>query len=295
MAYGNQNSFNRKPYSKLTAQIAKNTIKKHLYSIRTGGARAADDLIDQFIGKGDQNHRNSHIQREMSAFEREYRPMIEKNRGKWRNFIIELSGRFDPEALATVGVGIVYGGIMTSSVGNVGWAAEIDLGDKFTEIPAEKIKKVSETISAGRNRGCMIWIMKGKGTYSSEMLRLYRYNPDCVFFLADSEEDRVRSMKGTEKNELLGAKNIVLVLSGKDRNTISYVDTTGIPYVLDPSMNDGKSHSVATPMRGYDRELIGFFDSPTFPLSINGISEAADVVEKLLSEGKSRQIPRYKI
>ena len=204
MEYNRQNKTNRKPYSKLTAQIAKNTVKKQISAIKSGGAKATDAFIDQFIetnGKKSQNAFESE-----NPLMSEFLTIVRKNRAKWRNFIIELVGRFDADALATVGVGLVYGGVITSSVGDAGWVSEIILDEKTREISADRIKKISDIISQGRNRGCFVWIIKGKGTYSPELLRLYRYNPDCVFFVAEAEcgsKENAEKINKKEKKRLL--------------------------------------------------------------------------------------------
>jgi len=298
MGYSQQSGTNRKPYNKLTAQIARNTVKKHMMSIKSGGARAADELMDQFLGKNGGGQRKNHGSKEKGEFESKILPLIERNRGKWRNFIIELVGSFDIDSLSTVGVGTVYGGMMTASVGNAGWASELIFDGKNRDLTSERIKKASELISAGRNRGSMVWIIRGKGTFSREMLRLYRYYPECVFFLAENRETGSKSWENTDKKELLSSKNIVFVLSGTDQGEISLIAPLGIPYVIDPSLKgstDHRSEGKASTGTGYYRELLGFIEAPAFPLTINGLSEAADVVETLLSDGKSRKIPRYSV
>jgi hypothetical protein len=298
MAYNQQSGSDRKLYSKLTAQIAKNTVRKHVAAIKKGGARAADELIDQFIGTTAENQRKTRNSKELSAFQSKFIPVIERNRGKWRNFIIELAGRFDIDSLSTVGVGIIYGGIMTASVGNAGWASELIIDNKSGEPDAERTKKASDLISLGRNRGGMVWIVRGKGTYSPEMLRVYRYYPECTFFLIEEREDRSRSFENTDKKELFGAKNIIFVLSGADQAEYTLIASMGIPYVVDPSLKGNTSRASGAQLsvgREYEGEIMRFFESPSFPLTINRISEAANIVENLLSEGKSRQIPRYTV
>jgi hypothetical protein len=298
MEYVQRNGSNRKPYNKLTAQIARNTVKKHMMSIKNGGARAADEFIDQFLKNGTGGQRKNSDPNKKTGLESKLLPLIEKNRGKWRNFIIELVGSFDIDSLSTVGVGVVYGGIMTSSVGNIGWASELIVDTKNGDISPEQIKKAAELISSGRNRGSMVWIIRGKDAFSREVLRLYRYNPECVFFIIENRENGMKAWENSDKKELSGLKNIVFVLSGAEQGDISLIAPLGIPYVIDPSLKGsafGRNDGGISPRVGYDRELLGFIESPAFPLTINSLSEAADIVEYLLSEGKSRQIPRYRI
>lgn len=292
MGYNQQNRSIRKPYSKLTAQIARNTVKKYIVAIKSNGARAADTLIDQFIGA------NNGAKSNTSILTDKYFPLIEQNRAKWRNFIIELAGSFDADSLSTVGVGIVYGGIMSSSVGDSGWASEIILDSKKDVLTADQVKKAADLISSGRNRGNMIWLIKGKGTYSQEMLRIYRYNPECIFFLAESSDNSVKISDNASKHELLATKNIVFVLWGREQSDFSAIDEAGIPYIIDPSLkaaptlpNDSKT----SPKKEYEKDLFRFLEAPSFPLTIYRLTEVADHIENLLSEGKSRQIPRHKI
>ena len=296
MEYNRQGGISRKPYSKLTAQFARNAVKKHLLTIRSGGARAADELLDQFLGSGKKTQVNDMSAKNISIFEIRFLPVIERNRAKWRNFIIELAGRFDPDFLADVGVGIVYGGIMTSSVGNIGWASEIALGDKNGDISADRIKKVSDLISSGRSRGNLVWIMKGKGVCSSEMLRIYRYYPECVFFLVEDTKNNEKVWENTDNKSFFGSKNIIFLLSEVFGHNDSLA-ALGIPYIIDRSLK-GSTASLNggfAAVKGYERELMSFFESPAFPLTVDNIADVADLVEGLLSEGKSQRVPRYTV
>ena len=48
------NESERRNYSKLTAQIARSTVKKKILDIRSRGTDAANELIDEFVKKESQ-------------------------------------------------------------------------------------------------------------------------------------------------------------------------------------------------------------------------------------------------
>ena len=93
----------RKNYSRFVAQAAKNTVKKKLMEIRRSGARAADEIIDFLLKSGDKSHTAGVKRTNAFDFAETIRSEIEMNRSKWRNFLIELATRFDPEILASFG------------------------------------------------------------------------------------------------------------------------------------------------------------------------------------------------
>ena len=261
----------RKNYSKLTAQIARNMVKKKILEIRTRGARAADELIDDFVQKKQKNNKKP-------SFTDEIVPIIERNRAKWRNFIIEIAGRFDAEALATVGVNFIYGGLLTSSVGNVGWASVVT-------VQSGDAGRLAEILTRGRNRGSFVWILRGNNAFSPETLKTLRYFPEYAFLLvADRKID---------EREVAGAKNILFLIKNGEKS----IQKCNIPYVLvgenDPIFNfsgqgSGKRASGISP-----REAMRFLESPTFPVTIDSFSDSLDSVECLISGGREGHIPYY--
>ncbi len=263
-------SVERKNYNKFTAQISKNVVKKKIIEIRTRGARAADELIDDLIEKAKKESKNP----QNSLLGRTLGSIIEKNRVKWRNFIIELAGRFDPDSLAIFGVNLIYGGILTSSAGNSGWASVISL-DRGEQ------GKLSEFISKGRNRGSLVWILRGREAFSPETIKTCRYFPECAFVLA-SEGDFDASV-------LSNSKNILVLLKKGDQKGEKELLGRGIPYIF-ADMNEkgrGEIYSSLPP------SLYGFLEAPRFPIVIENLSDGLNSIEYLLSGGKNKTLPYY--
>ena len=270
-------SIERKNYSKFTAQIAKNVVKKKILEIRTRGARAADDLIDELIGKNKKGSKSS----EFSPIKDKIIPIIEKNRAKWRNFIIEIAGRFDADALSVLGVNLIYGGLLTSSAGNVGWASVITVDN-----PDQR--KLTEILANGRNRGNLVWILRGKETFSPETLKICRYFPECAFALVgDSAIDPMA---------LSGLKNILILIKKGDKKC----EKMNFPYILagenDPIFDyrkEGSGNKSSLDLNSLPLSLIKFLEAPSFPICIDSLSEALGSVENLLSGGRRANIPYY--
>ena len=267
----------RKNYSKITAQIAKNVVKRKILEIRTRGARAADELIDELIGKNKKKSKQS----DFSPIEDKIVPIIEKNRVKWRNFIIEIVGRFDADALSTLGVNLIYGGLMTSSVGNVGWVSVIT-------VDGSDQRKLTEILTNGRNRGNFVWILRGKEAFSPETLKICRYFPECAFLLAAD--------RPIDRSALSGLKNILVLTKKGDIKG----ERSDLPYVLvgesDPIFccrKEGSGGNSYTGLNSWPEPLMKFLEAPSFPICIDSLSAALDSVENLLSGGRSYRIPYY--
>ena len=287
----------RKSYNKLTAQFAQNAVRKKIIEIKRGGARAADELIDQITGDLTKNGRKTGREARGSFAESRLLSHISKNRGKWRNFIIEAAASVDVDTLSTFGVNFVYGGLMTSSTGGIGWASLLDITCKNGSISADRARKISETIFSGKSRGCMVWIVKGSGGLTPEMLRIYRYHPECAFILCDFEHKGEDKTIGSDFEQLLKLKNIALLADERDSAEMSNkLRRAGLLYMLGHLSVDniissaGKGSAVSIP-----KELSSFLESPSFPLRVGNIFEHANTIEALLSEGKSRVIPSYEI
>ena len=264
----------RKNYSKITAQIAKNVVRKKILEIRSRGARAADELIDDLIEKHQKSPKRSFLGEKAI-------PIVERSRSRWRNFIIELSGRFDADVIATLGVNLIYGGIMTTSAGNSGWASVLSA-------ESADARAMTEIISKGRNRGNLVWLIRGKEAFSPEIVKSYRYFPECAFVLARSREESLSTLSG--------AKNTLVLLKKGDQRGEKELLGLGIPYIS----VDG-SDPIFDP-RGKGREssfsflppsLLSFLENPGLPITVEGLSDGLNAVENLLSEGKSRSVPYY--
>ena len=263
-------SIERKNYNKFTAQIAKNVVKKKILEIRTRGAQAADELIDDLIEKTEKDSKSSQnllLGRKISA-------IIEKNRPKWRNFIIELAGRFDPDSLAVFGVNLIYGGILTASAGNSGWASVVSLG-------CGEQRKLSEIVSKGKNRGSLVWILEGREAFSSETVKTLRYFPECAFVLAS---DGI-----FDASALSGAKNILILLKKGDQKGEKELLGRGIPYIFADAGEKGRGEIYSS----LPPSLYSFLESPRFPIVIENLYEGLNSIEYLLSGGKNKSIPYY--
>ena len=203
-------SIERKSYSSLTARVAKNAVRKKISEIRLRGAQAADELMDELLIKSSKNPRNSPLMSRIVS-------LIDKNRPKWRNFIIELAGRFDAERLSVFGVNLIYGGILTSSTGDTGWASLVHMDNISSD-------KLYEIVTKGRNRGNLVWILKGRGAFSPETVKICRYFPECAFVLTDSGD-----MNAVPLSE---AKNILVLLQKGNVKGEKELLRSGIPYIF---------------------------------------------------------------
>ena len=263
----------RKNYSKFTAQMARNVVKKKILDIKSRGARAADELIDDLINKAHKSPKSA----ASDGFARDVAVIIEKNRSKWRNFIIELSGRFEADRLAAIGVNLIYGGLLTSSVGESGWASTI-------HVEGANSDKLYEIISKGRNRGNFVWILTTKGGLSEDILKTCRYFPECAFILADSRVNY--------DNAALDSKNIAFLLKAGDQNGEKELLKRGIPYIFTGSTECSEKGRAET-FSAMRSSLFSFLEAPRLPIVISDLAKSLDSMEYLLSNGKNRAVPHY--
>lgn len=313
-AVNGQNYPERKGYNRLVAQTAKNIVKKKLIEIRRGGARAADDFLDQMLNKNESNRGTTKKSAILGGFDIESfaRAELDKNRGKWRNFIIEAATRFDPDALACFGVNFIYGGLMTASVGNIGWASVIKMGENAhnsshapfsapTSVGGGQNagRAVSEYISRGRARGNMVWIIEGKGLFSSEMLKTYRFAPDIAFILLEKGDKNSIWCKEIPFEELSQLKNILTVIPDTEVAVISEFNRRGMLYALSSAeryRREGNKGAIFVDITHESLSNIfeGFIRNPTFPIRSDRIFELFNGIEQLLSGGKSDKLPEYR-
>ena len=270
----------RKNYSKFTAQIIKNTVRKKLLEIRSRGARAADELIDELIERHQKSSRSPKNSKK-SFLGDKAASIIGENRVKWRNFMVELSGWFDAENLSVLGVNLIYGGIMTSSAGSSGWASVVSA-------EASGKRDLSEIISEGRSRGNLAWIIRGSEAFSPETIKICRCFPECAFILADGAGKSLPALSGT--------KNILVLLKNGDQRNEKELIRQGIPYIFadggDPIF-DPKGKGREASLSSLTPSLTAFLESPRLPIVIESFSELLNTVENILSEGKSRSVPYY--
>lgn len=311
-----QNSLERKNYSRFIAQAAKNIVKKKLVEIRHGGARAADELIDQLLSKSGENSGSTYKKSSQAGLEALVRSELDKDRGKWRNFIIEAAMRFDADALACFGVNFVYGGLITSSAGNTGWAAIVDadarpqdpsslLAEKASQRSTiqRRSRALSELVSRGRARGTMVWIIEGKGLFSAEMLKTYRFEPDIAFILLEKCDKNGVWANNIPFNEIFGLKNVLTVIPENESSFISEYSRREMLYAVSSSAKWGRvgnsnnfSCSICDITHGrLPDELMSFIKNPSFPICADGIFELFNTVECILSGEKSKKIPEYKV
>ena len=270
-------SIERKSYNKLTAQIARNVARKKILEIRSRGAQAADELIDDLLEKSAKNPKSA----QKSPLKDQIKFIIERNRVKWRNFIIEIAGRFDAEWLSTVGVALIYGGIITSSLGNEAWASVVSIEQK-------DLRALTETVSKGRNRGSMVWILRGEEVFSPEIIKVCRYFPECVFVLAAGRE--------FDASALSGVKNTLVLLPKGDQKSEKELLRQGTPYIFadrsDPIFDTRRKGSGEI-LSTLPPSLMSFLEAPRFPIFIEDMSCGLNSVEFLLSGGKNKSIPYY--
>ena len=299
----------RKNYSRFVSQAAKNTVKKKLMEIRRSGARTADEIIDFLLKSGDKSHAAGVKRTNAFDFAETIRSEVEINRNKWRNFLIELATRFDPEILASFGVNFVYGGILTSSCANVGWASVLRLGEGRNffagagggtdrgALSGGGVRKVSEILSRGRAKGSMVWIVEGSGAFASEMMDLYRYEPEIAFILL-ANSDKNTCLSAFE--ELSKLKNVLAVIDENDREALSKWSKTGMLYaVCSGKINKREGHcgdAQKSIMSGKIPLILeNFIKNPSFPIRADGIFEAFNCIETLLSGGSSVALPEYRL
>lgn len=274
-------SFERKNYSKITAQIAKNVVKKKILEIRSRGARAVDEIIDDLIKKAQENGQKGAKKAQNPLLSDNFMSIIEKNRAKWRNFIIEVAGRLDPDALSTFGVNLIYGGILTSSVGNRDWASVMTIEGLGQQ-------KLVEKLSQGRNRGNLVWILRGREAFSPEALKSCRYFPECAFIFVNNGNIDV--------SVLSGHKNILIILKNSDKSAENELIRRGIPYIFvsdDDNIFNTKEKGRGSKGFAASYSLMSLIEAPSYPIMINDLSGGLNFVENLLSEGKSSAIPYY--
>lgn len=305
-----KNNVQRKSYSRFTANAAKNIVKKKLLDIRRSGARAADELIDQLIKSKDSSRNKGSDGQSFASFDIIARAEIEKDRGKWRNFIIEAAMSFDPDAIACFGVNFIYGGLITSSVGNVGWASLIDLdgsavnnsivGANGRQGASSRARAVSETVAKGRSRGNMVWIVKGREAFDPDMLKSYRYEPDIAFILLKEPDKNGKWGASASFEALSGVKNALTIVPDKETAVVNEFDRRGILYAVssfDNGLGEGNCGGSLSDLShgNVPRAIEGFIHRPSFPIRADGIIPMFNAIEYLFSEGRSSKIPEYRI
>ena len=102
--------------------------------------------------------------------------------------------------------------------------------------------------------------------------------------------------ENTDKKSLFGSKNTIFVLSEAFGHNNSLA-ALGIPYIIDRSLKGSAAplNGGHTEAKGYERELMRFFESPAFPLMVDNLADVVDLTEMLLSDGKSKRIPHYTV
>ena len=312
-AASGSNGFERKNYNRFVAQTAKNIVKKKLVEIRRGGARAADELIDQLLKKNNDDNGNISKKSNSMGLEVLMRSELDRDRGKWRNFIIEAAMRFDADSVACFGVNFVYGGLMTSSAGNVGWAAAVDVDEcqrNPSSVLAEKGSQrnitqgcgraLSESVSRGRARGTMVWVVEGRELFSPEMLKTYRFEPDIAFILLEKRDKNGVWAYNLPFDELFRLKNVLTVIPENESSVISEYSRRGMLYAVSSPEKLGRAgnsnHLSCDIANGrLPDEVAGFIKKPSFPICADRIFTFFNTVEYILSAGKSEKIPEYKI
>ena len=273
------NESERRNYSKLTAQIARSTVKKKILDIRSRGTDAANELIDEFVKKESRSTK----QTQFSVIEDKIVPIIEQNRSKWRNFVIECSKSFDPERLATLGVNLIYGGLLTASANNAGWASIVDINKKGRE------ESLSRLLSLGKSQGNFVWILRGEEAFSPEIARICRSFADFAFMLVCDRQISTESLSGL--------KNALILIKSGNKKSENEVLRAKIPYILvgeaDRLFDRSQEGRGSSYNSGALRPLTDFLESPRCPIPVESLSDVLDSIENLLSAGNNSQIPHY--
>ena len=295
----------RKNYSKLTAQVAKNTVKRRILEIRSGGAGKADVFLNEMLEKNKIRNRNSiekNCEVDIDGMIDGLKQIVEKNRTAWRNFLIEMSVRYDPDRISHFGVGLIYGGIMTSSVGNKGWVSIINL-DKIENSEDAKAAKLREIISQGRRRGNLVWIIKGRKAISAELLKICRYEPECTFIICVPHKNERNGEISDLLSDLRRSVNATPMISELNDPLISEFDKNGILYLIGDIRREvrgtgkGSEHLTAALPTRLEQipALASFLQHPSLPLKIGHCYGFLSALERLLSDGKSTVLPEYDI
>jgi hypothetical protein len=302
----NNSSFTRKGYSKLAAQIAKGAVKKKILTINHSGARAADEILDGIMENhkktSDFNGFDGGRSENTSYLELTAKRCIERNRAKWRNFLIELVSRFDHDAISCFGVNFVYGGLLTASVSNIGWASVIEIGAN-----REGAAKIAlETVMKGKARGNMVWIIKGRELLSPEMRKIYLFNPECAFILnfCPSDDGDLSQMIGSA--DLSKLKNILILIPESCKRSLSCMQNHRTLYAVTKDcpgscaltgFSKGEGDRIRNGEGSVRSELPrgvwSFLESPSLPIYADGMEDLFDDIENFISGGKSRRMPRY--
>ena len=201
---------------------------------------------------------------------------------------------------------------MTASVGNIGWASVIKIGENAhnsSHAPFSATtsvgggqnagRAVSEYISRGRVRGNMVWIIEGKGLFSSEMLKTYRFAPDIAFILLEKGDKNGIWCKEIPFEELSQLKNILTVIPDTEVAVISEFNRRGMLYALSSAeryRREGNKGAISVDITHESLPNIfeGFIRNPAFPLRADRIFELFNGIEQLLSGGKSDKLPEYR-
>jgi hypothetical protein len=178
---------------------------------------------------------------------------------------------------------------LTSSADNVGWASTVDIDKR------ESGEELFKIFSRGKGRGNFVWILKGSEAFSSDTVRVCRSFPDFAFIFVYDEYAALNSPPDL--------KNALILIKNGDKKRESEVLRAKIPYILlgehdplfDHSGEKGRVKGPSSPsVSSFSlRHLMKFLESPSHPIAIECFSEVLDMLEDLLSSGKSLHIPRY--
>lgn len=313
----------RKSYSKLTARMARGVVFKKLTALRARDERAADELIDQLLdrlrlicddyGRGESEKTKTEsgsLRAESGGLRTEFGKrktesgslltqngravggaaakllsLIESRRDVWRSFLFRVAETFDPTALATVGVGLVYGGMMTAPSDNSSHISVYTLGKAELSV---SVAQMADTLLSAGDRGKLVWIIRGRGAASKPALEVYSRLADCTFLLAEAV-----APVGEPPT------NVVYLLPKEGSSSVEKrLLASGVPYVLTDA--DDPVFSTAPKGRSPDcvpsqllASLEALLISPRLPLTVSGLSELLDCLEISLPYGDGRGVGFY--
>lgn len=316
----------RKTYSRFTAQIIRNSVRKKISNVKIKGKSGAEELLAAFLSPHKASHSNS------SGLEDKIGEIIEKNKHKWCDFIVNVAKSFDSEALTIFGTNLIYGGMVTETLGGTSWSSLLEVNEQTNK----RISSVAELISGAQSRRSFVWIVKGKGGILPNLTNVYASFPDSAFMIAlpEGDLDSVRSTatlqrlkstknililvdrgrspeKGYETADILQRNGILCALSA-DRDLFDYRSENSREVTHERAAADAFHAPTATKGNAYPKLSIstegnsirsegipGFLSDlltdPHLPLAFDGIKASADNLEFFLSGGKRHSIPRYSV
>lgn len=217
------NTPKKQKYSRLTAQIIKNSVKKQILDIKRRKSPAICELIDNFEKKLRKTVDTRSSDKTLDFPKAQYAEtaqtpieeiaatvaegialadklrgrnfadeidindlllkLLQTNRKSFESFLLSLASNCDAESLACFGTNLIYGGFVTETSKNAPRCRFIEL---LTTPTAETFSKLQQVIRNDTNEGRRVCVIHGNGLMSENMGRFCRSFSETAFILIDS-------------------------------------------------------------------------------------------------------------